>query len=82
MPLCFQCSRLTSILSVTVTGLVAVDRSFSRSRSALVMASTDPHQFALASSMSAKSAYLYLLSVNFVPPHCEEKFLPLYGSLY
>ena len=60
----------------------AVDGSFSRSRSALVMASTDPHQFALASSMSAKSAYLYLLSVNFVPPHCEEKFLPLYGSLY
>ena len=60
----------------------AVDGSFSRSRSALVMASTDPHQFVLASSMSAKSAYLYLLSVNFVPPHCEEKFLPLYGSLY
>ena len=60
----------------------AVDGSFSRSRSALVMASTDPHQFALASSMSAKSAYLYLLSVHFVPPHCEEKFLPLYGSLY
>ena len=82
MPLCFQSSRLTSILSVTVTGLVAVDGSFSRSRSALVMASTDPHQFALASSMSAKSAYLYLLSVNFVPPHCEEKFLPLCGSLY
>ena len=60
----------------------AVDGSFSRSRSALVMASTDPHQFALVSSMSAKSAYLYLLSVHFVPPHCEEKFLPLYGSLY
>ena len=38
----------------------AVDGSFSRSRSALVMSSTDPHQFALASSMSAKSAYLYL----------------------
>ena len=46
------------------------------------MALTDPHQFALTSSMSAKSAYLYLLSVNFVPPHCEEKFLPLYSSLY
>ena len=60
----------------------SVDGSFSRSRSALVMASTDPHQFALASSMSAKSAYLYLLSANFVPPHCEEKFLPEYGPLY
>ena len=60
----------------------AVDGSFSRSWAALVMASSDPHLFALASSMTAKSAYLYLLSVNFVPPHCEEKFLPLYGSLY
>ena len=44
--------------------------------------SSDPHQFALASAMTAKSAYLYLLSANFVPPHCEETFLPLYGSLY
>ena len=60
----------------------AVDGSFSQSRAALVMASSDPHQFALASAMTAKSAYLYLLSANFVPPHCEEKFLPLYGSLY
>ena len=59
-----------------------VDGSFSRSRAALVMASSDPYLFALASSMTAKSAYLYLLSVNFVPPQCEEKFLPLYGSLY
>ena len=59
-----------------------VDGSFSRSRAALVMASSDPHLFALASSMTAKSAYLYLLSVNFVPPHREEKFLPLYGPLY
>ena len=40
------------------------------------MALSDPHLFALASSVTAKSAYLYLLSVNFLPPHCEEKFLP------
>ena len=60
----------------------AVDGSFSWSWAALVMASSDPHLFALVSSMTAKSAYLYLLSVNFVPPHCEEKFLPLYGPLY
>lgn len=59
----------------------SVDGSFSQSRSALVMASSDPHQFALASSMSAKSAYLYLLSAHFVPSHCEEKFFPLYGAL-
>ena len=60
----------------------AVDCSFSASRSALVMASSDPHQFSLVSSMSAKSAYLFLLFVNFVPPHCESKFLPSFGSLY
>ena len=51
----------------------SVDGSFSHSRSALV---TDPYQSALASSMSAKSAYLYLLSAHFAPPHCEEKFFP------
>lgn len=60
----------------------SVGGSFSHSRSALVMASTDPHQSALASSMSAKSAYLYLLSAHFAPPHCKEKFLPHYGALY
>ena len=60
----------------------AVDGSFSPSRSALVMASSDPHQLALASSMTAKSAYLYLLSVIFAPPRCEEKFLPVFGTLY
>ena len=60
----------------------AVDGSFSPSRSALVMASSDPHQLALASSMTAKSAYLYLLSMIFAPPHCEEKFLPVFGTLY
>ena len=47
-----------------------------------MMASTNPHQFVLAASMSAKSAYLYLLSAHFVPPHYEEKFFPLYGALY
>ena len=59
----------------------AVDGSFSRSPAALVMASSEPYLFVLASSMTAKSAYLYLLSANFVPPHCE-KFLPLYSSLH
>ena len=60
----------------------AVDGSFSASRSALVMASSDPHLSSLASSMSTKSAYLYLLSSEFAPPHCEEKFLPAFGPLY
>ena len=59
----------------------AVDGSFSRSQAALVMASSDPHQFGLASTMTGKSGYFYLLLANFGPPHCEEKFLPLYGSL-
>lgn len=60
----------------------SVGGSFSHSRSAFVMASTDPHQSALASSMSAKSAYLYLLSAHFAPPQCEEKLFPQYGALY
>ena len=34
------------------------------------------------SAMSTKSAYLFLLSENAVSPHCEEKFFPLFGSLY
>ena len=60
----------------------SVDGSISQSWSAQVMVSTDPHQFALASSMSARSAYLYLLLAHFVPLHCKEKFFPLYGVLY
>ena len=60
----------------------AVDGSFSRSRAALVMASSDPDFFGLAPSTTAQSSYLFLFTANFPPPHCEEKFLPLYGSLY
>ena len=60
----------------------AVDGSFSSSRSALVMASSDPHMLTLASSMSAKSSYCFLLSEHYSPPHCIEKFLPTFGVLY
>ena len=38
--------------------------------------------FCPVSAMSSKSAYLFLLSENAVSPHCEEKFFPLFGSLY
>ena len=38
--------------------------------------------FCPVSAMSTKSAYLFLLSENAVSPHCEEKFFPLFGSLY
>ena len=38
--------------------------------------------FCPVSAMSTKSAYLFLLSQNAVSPHCEEKFFPLFGSLY
>ena len=38
--------------------------------------------FCPVSTMSTKSAYLFLLSENDVSPHCEEKFFPLFGSLY
>ena len=46
------------------------------------MSLSDPHQLALASNITAKSNYLYLLSVIFAPPHCEQKFLPVFGTLY
>ena len=32
--------------------------------------------------MTTRSAYLLLLSENAVPPHCEAKFFPLFGSLH
>ena len=38
--------------------------------------------FCPVSAMSTKSAYLFLLSENAVSPHCQEKFFPLFGSLY
>ena len=81
-PFCFSPVGLSPFYCSLLLAWRAVDGSFSASRSALVMASSDPHQFSLVSSMSAKSAYLYLLSANYVSPRCESKFLPLYGSLY
>ena len=38
--------------------------------------------FLPAVSMSAKSVYSFLLSVNVSSPHCVVKFFPLFGSLY
>ena len=38
--------------------------------------------FCPISSMTTKSVYFFLLSENAVSPHCEEKFFPLFGSLY
>ena len=81
-PFAFSPFGLPSFYRSLLLAWRAVGGSFSASRSALVMASSDPHMFSLASSMSAKSAYLYLLSVEFVPPHCESKFFPVFGPLY
>ena len=39
-------------------------------------------EFCPVSSMTTRSAYLFLLSENTVVPHCETKFFPLFGSLY
>ena len=39
-------------------------------------------EFCPVSSMTTRSAYLFLLSENAVVPHCETKFFPLFGSLY
>ena len=81
-PFAFSPRPLPSFYQSLLLAWHAVDGSFSSSRSALVMSSSDPHQLALASNITAKSAYLYLLSVIFAPPHCEQKFLPVFGTLY
>jgi len=60
----------------------AVDGSFSAPRSSLVMASSDPFFVSPVACMTAKSAYLYLLSQHFAAPHCEAKFLSTFGALY
>ena len=59
---------------------LAVDGSYSAARSSLVMASG--HTFTVASSMSAKSCYVYLLSESYSPLHCVLKFSYRFGNLY
>lgn len=71
-----------SLLLLSISLWHALDGSFSQRHSTLVMASSDPHHFALVPSMSAKSAYLYLVSEIYTPLHCEAKFLPVFGPLY
>ena len=60
----------------------AVDGSFSLSHSALVMGSSSSHHLCLASGMSTKFCYVYLLSENQSTPPCVEKFFFPYGPLY
>ena len=81
-PFAFSPRALPSFCQSLHLAWHAVDGSFSSSRSTLVMSLSDPHQLALASNITAKSNYLYLLSVIFAPPHCEQKFLPVFGTLY
>ena len=59
-----------------------LDGSFSASRDSLVFGSSSCHACSPVSSMSTKLCYLYLLSERMVPPHCVEKFAPVYGALY
>ena len=40
------------------------------------------HTLALASNMTAKSCYIYLLSESSSPPHCVLKFSHRFGDLY
>ena len=42
----------------------------------------DPYLTASVSDMTVQSCYQYLLSENYSQPHCVEKFLPTFGSLY
>ena len=83
-PFDFSPRALPSFYQSLLLAWCGINGSLSQSQAALVMASSDPHQLALAFAMTDKSAYLYLLLANFAPPprHCEEKFLPLYVSSY
>ena len=58
----------------------AVDGSYSAAHSSLSMASG--HSFMVASRMSAKFCYGYLLSESYSPPHCVLKFSHRFGNLY
>ena len=60
----------------------SVNGSFLVPHSCLVMGSRSSEHAMSAVSMSAKSCYLYLLSVSVSPPHCVAKFRPMFGDLY
>ena len=81
-PFAFSPRTLPSFYQSLRLAWHAVDGSFSSSRFALVMSSSDPHQLAIASNITVKSAYLYLLSLIFTLLHCEQTFLPVFGTLY
>lgn len=59
-----------------------VGGSFSDRRASLVFASLSPHHVADVKTMTARSAYLFLLFEHLSEPHCVEKFFPVFGDLY
>ena len=67
-PFDFSPRALPSFYQSLLLAWCGINGSLSQSQAALVMASSDPHQLALASAMTDKSAYLYLLFANFAPP--------------
>ena len=50
--------------------------------SSLVFAADDPLAIPPVLNLSARSAYQFLLAVNYTIPHCVVKFRPLFGDLY
>ena len=78
----FYAKALPPFYSVVLSAWREIEGSYCERRSSLVMASLSPHHFVVASSMSANSCYLFLLSESRSSPHCIEKFRPMYGDLY
>ena len=67
-PFDFSPRALPSFYQSLLLAWCGINGSLSQSQAALVMASSDPHQLALAFAMTDKSAYLFLLLANFAPP--------------
>ena len=81
-PAIFPSQVLPPFYSSLLAAWREVGGSFSVRRASLVMASLSPHHFAEVETITAKSAYLYLLFEHLSAPHCEVKCFPVYGSLY
>lgn len=81
-PLSFDPGALPPFYQSLVTAWCSVGGSYSSSRSSLVMASSSAHSLTPVGGMTTKSCYLHLLSENMSPPHCVDKFLPVFGVLY
>ena len=81
-PLSFRPGDLPPFYKSLVLAWRELGGAFFTSRSFLAFGSADPHFCVPVCSMTTKSCYLFLLSERLADPHCVEKFVPMFGSLY